>query len=480
MKFYNFGTKKVYESDGKFTVSVQETPLRDDVSTKEYEDEEFYSYDEALEYINGVLAPKILGDEGFEEGDYDVVDDGMVVTVTVPNYKEWKFVLNGDNLIECMEAKANGKNLNEWVLGKTDFKDNHTEFSKYWKTRIPEFEKVFEQFYWIGLYAQCIDRCISRLKGEEVEDVEPKAVEYFRRGESMFKDVDLKTLEWLKSKLNGFMGLIYNKVMDANNPDESYKINLNDLLSLVPDFEAIKNFDYDGAPNGIKYLALAVADAIVAINFAKKDAEKKAAEQPASSNESVASRFAKYRAMFESDDEDSSEGDDKGDEGSEGEGSSEDGGEGDDKGDEGSEGEGDDKGDDEAEMTAIVLTVAHGDGEKLKKEMLEAKDDNDEEYGFDEDNIEVIEGEDDEDDKVKIDASEAFNLKKFLADKKDIDLEDEIGGEIVDDSEDDEGEGDDKGDEGDGEGSEGEGEGEGSEDNFDFNDLGDLFGADEE
>lgn len=475
MKFYNFGTKKVYESDGKFTVSVQETPLRDDVSAKEYEDEEFYSYDEALEYINSVLAPKILGDEGFEEGDYDVVDDGMVVTVTVPNYKEWKFILNGDNLIECMEAKANGKSLNEWVLGKTDFKSGYSEFERYASTRIPEFELVFRQFYWLALYGTRIADLISELKKSGADRVSDN--------NELFKGLELKTLEWFNSKLNRFVGLIYNKVMDANNPDEDYKINLNDLVSLIPDLDAIAGAGWGDAPKGIDALVKAAKDASEQIKIVKAEAEKKATEQPASSNESVASRFAKYRAMFESDDEDSSEGDDKDDKGSESEGSSEDGSEGDDKGEEGSEGEGDDKGDkedgdDEAEMTAIVLTVAHGDGEKLKKEMLEAKDDNDEEYGFDEDNIEVIEGEDDEDDKVKIDASEAFNLKKFLADKKDIDLEDEIGGEIVDDSEDGEGEGDDKGE--DGEGSEGDGEGEDSEDSFDFNDLGDLFGADEE
>lgn len=339
MKFYNFSTKKVYESDGTFVVSVKETPLRDDVSVKEYEDEEFYSYDEAIEYINDVLAPKILGEEGFDENDYQKEDDGMVVTVTVPNYKQWSFVINGDNLIECMEAKANGGKVNE-----------------------------------------------------------------------------------------------SEKPADGESSDDA----------------------------------------------SENSSEDKADE---AANESVATRFAKYRAMFESDDEDesgdegSSDDEGKGDEGSDsGEGSSEKGGDDEDKdkdkdGDENSD-------DDEAEMTAIVLTVAHGDGEKLKKEMLDAKDDNDEDYGFDEDNIEVIEGEDDEDDKVKIDASEAFNLKKFLADKKDIDLEDEIGGEIVDDSDEDSDDDSSSDDEG-GEGSDEEGKDGEGEDDFDFNDLGDIFGADE-
>lgn len=340
MKFYNFTTKKVYESDGTFIVSIKETPLRSDVSAQEYEDQKFYSYDEAIEYINDVLCPKILGDEGFGEGDYDKVEDELSVKVTVPKFKEWLFTINGDNMLEFLEARANGKKLDESSSDEAESKDD--------------------------------------------SDKEEKETE-------------------------------------------------------------------------------------------------ENSEACSESNESVASKFSKYRKMFEASEEDSSDEDKKSEDGSE-EGSEEGG---DSASDETSSEEGEDKDkegdkesdDEEAEMTAIVLTVAKGDGEKLKKEMLDSED-----YDFDEDNIEVIEADEDSDeDKVKVDASEAFELKKFLKDKKDIDLEEEIGGEIVDDSEEgDEGAGDDQDtDIPSDEDGEAAGSGEG-EDEFNFDDLGDIFGADEE
>lgn len=192
--------------------------------------------------------------------------------------------------------------------------------------------------------------------------------------------------------------------------------------------------------------------------------------------ESVAEKFAKYRKLYESDDEDSSD-----------EGSSDEG-EDDDKGDEGSsdEGEGDDKGDEEGEdkdgegdetedvpMTAIILTVKKDDVDKCKEELIDA--------GIPEDAITDIEGEDDDENgKLKIDADYALELKDYLKGKG-IDLEEKIGGEIVDDSaEDSEGEGDsdkDKDKEGEDKSSK-EGDGEDGEIDFD-SEFGDLFGDEE-
>ena len=166
-------------------------------------------------------------------------------------------------------------------------------------------------------------------------------------------------------------------------------------------------------------------------------------------------RFAKYSAIFEEEDEDADkksedDGDDDGDNDDEGK-------------DKDTEGDSDN---DEDVMKAVVLTVKHGDGEKLKAELLDS------DYGFEDEDINVIEGEEsDDDDDVKVDASKALELKKYLADKKNIDLEEKIGGEIVDDSESDD---DDKDDEGDEE----TGDGDGAE--FDFDNIGDLFGAESE
>ena len=168
-------------------------------------------------------------------------------------------------------------------------------------------------------------------------------------------------------------------------------------------------------------------------------------------------RFAKYSAIFEEeDDDDDKKSEDDGDGESEGDGNDEEKGKG-------AEGDSDN---DEDVMKAVVLTVKHGDGEKLKAELLDS------DYGFEDEDIDVIEGEEsDDDDDVKVDASKALELKKYLADKKNIDLEEKIGGEIVDDSESDD---DDKDDEGD----EKTGDGDGAE--FDFDNIGDLFGAESE
>lgn len=172
-------------------------------------------------------------------------------------------------------------------------------------------------------------------------------------------------------------------------------------------------------------------------------------------------RFAKYSAIFEEEDEDvdkksEDSGDDDGDGEGEGDGNDE-------EKDKDSEGDSDN---DEDVMKAVVLTVKHGDGEKLKAELLDS------DYGFEDEDIDVIEGEEsDDDDDVKVDASKALELKKYLADKKNIDLEEKIGGEIVDDSED--ADSDKEGEE-DGETDGGDGA------EFDFDNIGDLFGAESE
>ena len=183
--------------------------------------------------------------------------------------------------------------------------------------------------------------------------------------------------------------------------------------------------------------------------------------------ESVSDKFAKYRKLYESDDESSDEGnEDNGEEGGEDNADNSDEG-GEDNGEEG----GEDNADDDTEdvpMTAIILTVKKDDVDKCKEELVDA--------GIPEDAITDIEGEeDDENGKIKVDADYAIELKDYLKGKG-IDLEEKIGGEIVDDSE--EG-GDKENKEGDEENKEGE-EG-GDEDGLDFDsEFGDLFGDDEE
>ena len=167
-------------------------------------------------------------------------------------------------------------------------------------------------------------------------------------------------------------------------------------------------------------------------------------------NESVAERFARLRKMFESDDsDDDSDGDSDDEEKNDKDGS-------DDTSDENSE---EDK---EEEMKAVIITVKKGDEDKCKDELIDA--------GISEDDIEILEADEDADNiDIRIDVNAVMELKDYLS-KKGIDLEKEIGGEIVsdEDSEDSDEENDDENKEDD------------NEEEFDFDNLGDIFGAEDE
>ena len=172
--------------------------------------------------------------------------------------------------------------------------------------------------------------------------------------------------------------------------------------------------------------------------------------------ESVSDKFAKYRKLYEAEDSD----DDSSDEAGDGEGT-----ENSDEEDKDKSKDGDDNSEDEdtedVPMTAIVLTVKKDDVDKCKEELVDA--------GIPEDAItEVDTEEDDENGKLKVDADYALELKDYLKGKG-IDLEEKIGGEIIDDSTEDSDDGGDKEKKKDDE--------EGSEEGGDFDaEFGDLFG----
>ena len=173
-------------------------------------------------------------------------------------------------------------------------------------------------------------------------------------------------------------------------------------------------------------------------------------------NESVAERFARLRKMFESDDsdDDSDDSDDDSDDSDDEEKNDKDGS--DDTSDENSEE------DEDKEMKAVIITVKKGDEDKCKDELIDA--------GISEDDIEILEADEDDDNiDIRIDVNAVMELKDYLS-KKGIDLEEEIGGEIVsdEDSEDSDEENDDENKEDD------------NEEEFDFDNLGDIFGAEDE
>ena len=190
--------------------------------------------------------------------------------------------------------------------------------------------------------------------------------------------------------------------------------------------------------------------------------------------ESVSSKFAKYRKLYEAasevlnekgeeDEDDYSDifGDDadkpadKGDEEA--------------KGKEGEEADDKDADADDTEdvpMTAVLLTVNKDDADKCKDEMIDA--------GIAEDDIEILDAEEDEDTvKIKVDVNSVHELKDYLSGKG-IDLEEKIGGEIIDDEEGEEKEKDAAAEDGE-EKKDGD-----EEDSFADMDFGDIFGDDEE
>ena len=187
--------------------------------------------------------------------------------------------------------------------------------------------------------------------------------------------------------------------------------------------------------------------------------------------ESVSSKFAKYRKIYEAaaevlnekgeeEDDDFSDifGDDKGNEEEPA-----------DKGDEeAKDKDGEEKKDKDADaddtedvpMTAVLLTVNKDDADKCKDEMIDA--------GIAEDDIEILDAEDDEDTvKIKVDVNSVHELKDYLSGKG-IDLEEKIGGEIIDDEDSDKDSDDKDSDKDD----------DSEEPTDDFN-MNDLFGDDE-
>ena len=179
-------------------------------------------------------------------------------------------------------------------------------------------------------------------------------------------------------------------------------------------------------------------------------------------NESVAERFARLRKMFESDcvTEDEDEDKDNGEEGSEEDSKAKEAGEKEDD----SENDTNDEEDQDEDMKAVIISVKKGDEDKCKDELIDA--------GISEDDIEILDADEDaENIDIRIDVNAVMELKDYLA-KKGIDLEEEIGGEIVGDDEESE-------DSEDKENDEENAEGEGDED-FDFDNLGDIFGAEDE
>jgi len=188
-------------------------------------------------------------------------------------------------------------------------------------------------------------------------------------------------------------------------------------------------------------------------------------------NESVRGNFNKYAKIYESEDisegdEDKDDADDKADDAEADADDKKDDADADDKKDD--EKDSDTK-DNDVPMTAVLVKVAKDDVDKAKKQMIDA--------GVEEDDIDVVEGDEDADEvEIKVDANSIMALKDWL-DTKGIDLEEKLGGEIVPPDEDSDSADDADADTNDSQGDEGD---EGDSLDLDNMNFDDIFGDEKE
>lgn len=145
-------------------------------------------------------------------------------------------------------------------------------------------------------------------------------------------------------------------------------------------------------------------------------------------NESISDRFASRRRLFESEEDETEDEKPIEDEPADDEKPVEDEPADDAKADDNADNEEEYE---DVEMKAVVLTVLKKDLDKVKEELVDA--------GISEDNIDMPDCEDAKDDdecEIRIDAEAVAELAEYLKGKG-IDLEEEIGGEIVDTAEED-------------------------------------------
>ena len=145
-------------------------------------------------------------------------------------------------------------------------------------------------------------------------------------------------------------------------------------------------------------------------------------------NESISDRFASRRRLFESEEDETDDEKPADEEPADDEKPVEDETADDTKADDNADNEEEYE---DVEMKAVVLTVLKKDLDKVKEELVDA--------GISEDNIDMPDCEDAKDDdecEIRIDAEVVAELAEYLKGKG-IDLEEEIGGEIVDTAEED-------------------------------------------
>jgi len=443
MKIYDFKNKKLYESNAVYTLSVEEFDANGNSIDKNSFEDTYSTLEDALEDSYDLMT-NCAAEEGYDEGDVEYVQNEDNVVFSTPDGKKWVFTAsvknNESEIIECGDMGESEK-ANEEIVVPNPYAGNSTTtndaavVANSNRDSAPRFTLNDAEIIW---------QWGELPKGFGEVEMDPYIVYNY------FKDSMLDTLV-------------------ASAPADNGRIYPDALENAM--YAIVKLFTYEGRISS-EFVKKAIMDLINKLNIDVKNPVYKdviggiedLTESVKEQNESVAERFSKLRKMFESDEEDSEESNDSDDKSDDSNDNSDDK-EGDDKeGDE--EDNKEESSDDEDEtMKAVIITVKKGDEDKCKDEMINA--------GIAEDDIEILDSDEDaENVEIRIDVNSIMELKDYLA-KKGVDLEEEIGGEIVDDSDEDS----DK--EGDEENGDDENK-EGDEEDFDFDNLGDLFGAGED
>jgi len=461
MKRYSYKTKKLYESVQVYGMELVKYDADGNNIDEMKSVKTFDTVEDAFEEAYRDIT-EYAKDNGIDQHDITWERDENSVTFELPDGEQWVYTLNVSTKDVELERMDN-------VQSRSAIIDDVTDVDESVDNHLSKRNKMFESVAndnWILVKIQKAGSKDTFIVSHSVSE----AIRTFIRmhkGEYIDKNDVLNKCE--VSKVETFYSL-----WDYLPDDSDY----NDKLYVVGAYSDVDKEE-------IYIMAKTGSDALEKIKnlFPDEKLRLGAPEEVGGyggydvfidrgTNESVAERFSRLRQMFESDNlNEKDDDDDENVEGSSEDPDAKETGEPDDNNDEKDDdndnnNDNEEDSDEDQDMKAVIITVKKGDEDKCKDELVDA--------GIAEDDIEILEaGEDDENVDIRIDVNSVMELKDYL-EKKGIDLEKEIGGEIVTDDE--EGEGDEEGDED----KDGEGEGEGDEEDFDFDNLGDIFGAGED
>lgn len=434
MKRYNYNTKKIYESTAVYKLSVEEFDAQgNSVDKNEFQDT-YATLEDALEDSYELMTAAAKHD-GIDEDDVDYEQGEDSVVFTAPDGRKWIF--------------------------KAEVSQNEEEEVKECGDT-SECEKTNEEITVPNPYS-------APTTTDDVKSVESNKGVDFSDAEYIWETGTLpetiKPMGGDTASINLYFKNMMLPAIIETAPADGNHISPEGLNNIMLALVELCSEYGEINMNAFNYCVHVLCDELgVDMNdIVYKDALDIVKGANESKNESVSTRFARLRKMFESEEDDEEKSDDEKNDDEKSDDESSD----DKKDDEESDDEKKDdeeSNDEDEEMKAVIITVKKEDGEKCKEEMIDA--------GIAEDDIEILDADDEaENVEIRVDVNSVMELKDYLS-KKGIDLEEEIGGEIVSDDEE-------SGDEEDTENKDDE-QGEGDDEEFDFDNLGDIFGAEDE